>query len=442
MAPSPGQAHLLVRKEITTKQKRDGMSMLIGLQKDDGSLPRGAINSTAKKVGVARKAMSRVWNSSHTSRERGVIFSPDVNSKKTGVVGKKAVYDKNEMVEVMKQIPLVRRMTVRKLASQLGVSHTFLVKWKKEKGIVRHTSSLLTVLTEQNMLWRREFCLSEVVGSVRSGFRYKDMNDRIHLDEKWFYLTREGTGYYLTADETVPQRRTRNKHTITKVMFLCCQARPRMVRGRLWDGRIGIWEVGRVELTKRAGSRNPRGTPKWVNETIDRVKYRELLLEKVLPCVKAKWPGGDVFIQQDGARAHLPVDDLLFREGVSNLGVNYSIKLYFQPANSPDLNILDLGFFRAIQSFNDTSPQNEFDLIDGVKQAYWSYPPHKINRVFLTLQACMNEILNCGGDNTYKLPHMNKDRLEREGCLPTVLKVTDKALEFLVPEEATTLEAV
>ena len=30
-------------------------------------------------------------------------------------------------------------------------------------------------------------------------------------------------------------------------------------------------------------------------------------------------------------------------------------KLYTQAANSPDVNLLDLGFFRVIQSFNDST---------------------------------------------------------------------------------------
>ena len=42
-----------------------------------------------------------------------------------------------------------------------------------------------------------------------------------------------------------------------------------------------------------------------------------------------------------------------------------------------------------------------------------------------------NEIIDCNGDNIYKLPHMNKDQLERIDQLPTVLKVTDNAFEHL-----------
>jgi hypothetical protein len=37
----------------------------------------------------------------------------------------------------------------------------------------------------------------------------------------------------------------------------------------------------------------------------------------------------------------------------------------------------------------------------------------------------MNETLKFNGGNEYKLPHMNKDKLEKEGRLPTVLMVDE-----------------
>ena len=58
-------------------------------------------------------------------------------------------------------------------------------------------------------------------------------------------------------------------------------------------------------------------------------------------------------------------------------GINAT--LYTQAANSPDVNLLDLGFFGAIQSFNDAAPKNEEELIEAVSEAYDKYPCHKIN---------------------------------------------------------------
>ena len=73
-----------------------------------------------------------------------------------------------------------------------------------------------------------------------------------------------------------------------------------------------------------------------------------------------------IFIQQDGAKNHIREDDKLFNDALEGNGVN--AVLYKQSANSPDVNQLDLGFFRAIQSFNDAVPRNEEELIETVSE--------------------------------------------------------------------------
>ena len=56
-------------------------------------------------------------------------------------------------------------------------------------------------------------------------------------------------------------------------------------------------------------------------------------------------------LQQDGAKSHILEDDVEFKEAVEEIGLNLTV--FMQSPNSPDTNILDLGFFRAIKSFND-----------------------------------------------------------------------------------------
>ena len=74
-------------------------------------------------------------------------------------------------------------------------------------------------------------------------------------------------------------------------------------------------------------------------------------------------------------------------------------------------------FFRAIQSFNDASPKNEEELIQLVKEAYKNYLQHKLNRTWLTLQSCFNQIILHHGDNNYSIEHISKAKLEWQGQL-------------------------
>ena len=140
----------------------------------------------------------------------------------------------------------------------------------------------------------------------------------------------------------------------------------------------------------------------------------------------------DLRMQQDGPNSHILPDDALFNEGLEEQGVQNKVLLYTQPANSPDLNINDLALFRALQSaYEEFTPSNADDIIKYVMKAYNEYPTEKINRMWITMQSCMNQIIEHHGNNNYSIPHLKKERLSRFGNLPVSLPVTDAALNHL-----------
>jgi len=86
------------------------------------------------------------------------------------------------------------------------------------------------------------------------------------------------------------------------------------------------------------------------------------------------------------------------------------------------MNKLDLGFFASLQfKADDLNSSSLDDLIANVKEEYQNYDPDLLNRVFLTLQGCLIEVMKQRGGNHYKVSHMNKDRLEHLGILPNTL---------------------
>ena len=112
-------------------------------------------------------------------------------------------------------------------------------------------------------------------------------------------------------------------------------------------------------------------------QTVTKDVYRDLLISKLIPAILEKWPRRDkmsrtIYIQQDGAKNHVREDDEEFNNALMEQDIN--AKLHLQTPNSPDINLLDLGFFRAIQSFNDASLKNEEELIQLVTEAYENYP--------------------------------------------------------------------
>ncbi|GJV86140.1 hypothetical protein Tco_1526038 [Tanacetum coccineum] len=140
-------------------------------------------------------------------------------------------------------------------------------------------------------------------------------------------------------------------------MFLAAVARPRfdMSGHEIFSGKIGIFPFTTLEQAKRSSKNRVAGTLETKPIlSVTKDVTRSWLIHKVLPAIRAKWPQGHtgpIFIQQDNVKPHIDVNDVEFLQEVSRDG--FDIRLRFQPPNSPDLNVLDLSFFRAIQSLQE-----------------------------------------------------------------------------------------
>ena len=125
----------------------------------------------------------------------------------------------------------------------------------------------------------------------------------------------------------------------------------------MFDGKIGIWPFAEVVKAKWSSKNRPKGTPEL--KPILRVKketIRKKLFENVLLAISRKWPRSKqcqetpgVVIQLDTAGPHLsPTDNVLLEE--TKRYTNVKISFEYQPAMSPDLNVLDLRFFNSLQT--------------------------------------------------------------------------------------------
>ena len=88
---------------------------------------------------------------------------------------------------------------------------------------------------------------------------------------------------------------------------------------------------------------------------------------------------------------------------------SWDIGFALQPANLPDLNTLDLGFFRAIQSLQyQKLAKNLDEMIEIVHKVYADLPLDVCKNLWTTAQLVMNQVLLCNGGNDYKLSHIEK----------------------------------
>jgi len=316
------------------------------------------------------------------------------------------------------------------VAFAANVSRTVVRRELREKSIRKHSSVLKSALTETHHEKRLSHCLS-FIDYERSTF--VDMSNIIHVDEKWFYMDKVKRKVILCHDEEEPHRVTKNKGHIRKVMFLCAVTKPCFDAHKKmpFDGKIGIWPFISDRVVQRSSAYHKRGDV--VMEpilSIDRDIYRSFILEKVLPAIKEKVPRrhSTLFIQQDNAGAHILRDDPAFKEVVAQLG--REVILINQPPQSPDLNILDLGYFNSIQSLQQKNASNTYpELVQAVQDSFQQLPIQALTNVFITLQLVMEHIILDNGGNNYKLPHINKNKLRKEGRLTEILTLRPEVEE-------------
>jgi len=208
--------------ELTQSQRNQIVNGL--LLRSENLIPkRGAINEVAVLCSVHRNTVKNIWN--RAKENSNVPGQPFESKSKKYLCGRKRI-DYSPKIKKLKTLPLRQRTTLRSASSAVGVPLTSFFRRLKEGELRRHSNYLKPLLTPKNMEDRINF--SKKFLNLNQG-TFTDMMDRIHIDEKWFYITEQKSKFYLENDENDPQRSAKSKRFIAKVMFLCAVARPR------WD---------------------------------------------------------------------------------------------------------------------------------------------------------------------------------------------------------------
>lgn len=206
--------------KILSNDTRHAIYLVLLKKSRDERLKWGTTNDVAAQFSVNVRSVQCIWKRAKETSSMGKV---DVSHVKTKNCGRKRVqFD----VEKFRSIPLYKRTTLQSAAYAMQVAQTTLYRHYKEYHTIRrHTNSLKPFLTDTNMKSRVEFCLSMLdKDSLPHNPQFGAMEDVIHIDEKWFYLTKKSETYYLLADEEEPLRTCKSKNFILKVMFLAAVA--------------------------------------------------------------------------------------------------------------------------------------------------------------------------------------------------------------------------
>ena len=226
----------MVKRTNLTVEDRQFLKDFLLERVEGGQLRRNSIRDGAVLVSVSMSTVSRLWQRMKDTHAIALNGQWDVTSGKTNN-GRPVKYPRDEFVRAVRDVPLRNRSTVRLLQGAVGVSKTTIHRMiLKEKILRPHTNSLKPMLTDVNKMARLEYCLNE---RGANGL-YNSMFDRVHVDEKWFFLTRVTERYYLAQDEEQPHRVIGHKSHIPKCMHLAANGRPR------WDAARNRWFSGKL----------------------------------------------------------------------------------------------------------------------------------------------------------------------------------------------------
>ncbi|KAH7847471.1 hypothetical protein Vadar_026428 [Vaccinium darrowii] len=280
--------HHRSRRNLTNQQRQLIFEMLL-MKVQQGKLKRGSIPEVAAAFGANPKIVRRIWQRAMACFTNGLAI--DVSSKLPTHVGRKPKqFDVNRIAE----IDLRQRTSLRSLSMALNMPKTTLYRRVKKGHIRPHTNALKPYLSNDLKRARLQFCLSMLEPSnLYTQPTFKNMYNYVHIDEKWFFMTKETERYYLLLEEHEPLRTCKRKQFITKIMFLAAIARPRYdpSRNQEFLGKIGIFPFTFTEPAKRRSKSRAAGTLE--TKAVIRVTkeiIRTCLIENVLPAIRAKWP--------------------------------------------------------------------------------------------------------------------------------------------------------
>lgn len=88
-------------------------------------------------------------------------------------------------------VPLKSRSNIRSLVKALNINKTTVHRFVKWGKIKRHNNAIKPSLTSHNKLERLRWCLKHIIlGTINTIPRFKDMYNMVHVDEKWFFMSK------------------------------------------------------------------------------------------------------------------------------------------------------------------------------------------------------------------------------------------------------------
>jgi len=388
----------------------------LNLHRDLLTLPAGKCGEIALQFGLSERTISRIVSHYFEQINNDVLIPEmgDLRKNHSGAHTTKTL----ELVESLKEANAVTQGTSsdRAVADRAGIPRSTAQRWMKEEKVERHFIWLHPKLSENHRIARLNWCLNRIDFRNR---KFRSFQNVVHIDESWFYLRSDKKIVRVFPGEDIPEGQSvQHKKHIPKVMFLTVLALPRPEFG--FDGKIGIWRVCEEVTAARKSKSYNKGDVFDQDCTVTSEWYLDCMTKVggVYEAIRNKmhWMVNDkIYVQHDGAPGHNGKGNLEAFDDI-NIGETIELIVVTQPAQSPDLNINDLGFFCSLKSKVNEVKSNDGSLsnmIDTIYDEYNSYDSDTIVRLWACQVEYYRQIVAHVGDNKFKNPHsgINKRQL-------------------------------
>ena len=302
------------------------------------------------------------------------------------------------------------------------------VQIAKECGYRMVAPRLLPVLGKVHLEKRVEFArfLTDAKSPLQQSDTFIGM-----LDEKWFVYRLLQKSVWVEKDEDRPTYFIKNKQHQTKVMFLGALGMPRPAHG--FDGGIGLFPIGDLELAKKSSANRPAGASVFKTKEMDRGLTVKMLKDDIIPATlnKCGWAKRIIWVLDNagghgGGRGDMTKTTLdPLNEWCKTLPPHLlklcadpkhppEITFMAQSPHSPDMNVLDNGAWWSLQVTVDklnaqhggVSTPAEIDVCNAVVDAWQHWvSAANITKLFNSVVINCQKVIDTHGGNSYKQPH-------------------------------------
>lgn len=317
---------------------------------DTGRLLRGEKLRLMTEFDKTRKQVSRIIRLVISADKKGICL--DLSDKRkllAGAPSRLTPEIRNAMKAINKsnlnkKIRTTRRrmragLKKKGIVLSLGTVHRYILLLKG-KLATWHVKFLLTQEQRENRL---QYVNDQIIPGTEE---FRSIENDVHVDEKWFYLIMERGRFLMFPEDELPVFYTQHKNSILKVMFLCAVCKPqRRPDGSLMNGLIACEAFTDTTEAQRSSSNRPKGTLVEKPISVTARVYREYMQTRVYPKIRERlhWKKHEkIIIRQDGAKPHNGDGNKAFFARHGQL-YGWNIEVDTQCAQSPDVNILDIG---------------------------------------------------------------------------------------------------